>query len=329
MSRKTTGAKAPRKTTKPSTARKTANSAKLAVTPKRRTATATSRAGEDVTAKAVRGTIGDRAKSGWSVKGADSAYMKKIKPAVDFALDHYFRVDNHGWQRIPEGPCLFIGIHSGTWLTMDAWSLVFSWYRKFGTSRVLHGTAHDVLMAMPGIGPFFRKVGVIPASRETVTAALAAGNSVVVWPGGEVDAMRTWKKRHEVHFGGRRGFVKQAILSGVPIVPVATVGGTETVFVLSEGRWLAKVLGFKRFLRADTAPIVAGFPFGIWPEVLPTHIPLPSKISNEFLEPIHLDKNPARAKDDAYVNEIYDLVQQRISDGVARLAAQRRLPIIG
>lgn len=305
-----------------STARKTAK-------PRRAAATVAPAAGEDVTAKAVRGALGDLAKAGWSLRGADPAYMKKIKKVVDFALDKYFRVDNRGWERLPEDPCLVIGIHSGTWLTMDAWSLVFSWWRHFGETRLLHGTAHDALMAMPGLGAFFKRVGVIPASRETVTAALAAGNSVVVWPGGEVDAMRSWKKRHEVHFGGRRGFVKQAILSGVPIVPVATVGGTETVFVLSEGRWLAKNFGFKRFLRADTVPIVAGFPFGIWPEVLPTHLPLPSKITNEFLEPIHLDKNPARAKDDAYVNEIYELVQRRIAEGVTRLAAERRLPIIG
>lgn len=284
---------------------------------------------DDKAAQAVRGAIGDRAKAGWSVRGADPTYMAKIKSGMDFFLDRYFRVENSGWERLPEGPCLLIGIHSGTWFTMDAWSLVFSWWRRFGSKRLLHGTAHDALMAMPVIGPFFRKVGVIPASRETVTAALAAGNSVVVWPGGEVDAMRTWQKRHEVHFAGRRGFVKQAILSGVPIVPVATVGGTETVFVLSEGRWLAKVLGFKRFLRADTAPIVAGFPFGIWPEVLPTHIPLPSKIRNEFLEPIYLDTDLARAKDDAYVNGIYQLVQERIEAGVAKLAAKQRFPIIG
>lgn len=292
-------------------------------------ATAKAGAPEDVKAKAVRDALGGRAKAGWSVRGADPEYMDKIRPAIDFGLDKYFRVENTGWERLPDGPCLLIGIHSGTWLTMDAWSLVFSWWRQFGTRRLLHGTAHDALMAMPVFGPFFRKVGVIPASRETVTAALAAGNSVVVWPGGEVDAMRSWKKRHEVHFAGRRGFVKQAIMSGVPIVPVATVGGTETVFVLSEGRWLAKALGFKRFLRADTMPIVAGFPFGIWPEVLPTHIPLPSKIRNEFLEPIHVDKNPARINDDEYVNGIYALVQQRIEEGVARLAAKQRFPIIG
>lgn len=323
---------APRKTAAELPARQPAvrKKARKATTVKRTAPAAVATAvGEDLTAKAVRSALGDRAKAGASLRGADPAYMKKIGKVVDFALDRYFRVDNRGWERLPDGPCLVIGIHSGTWLTMDAWSLVFSWWRQFGTRRLLHGTAHDALMAMPGLGAFFKRVGVIPASRETVTAALAAGNSVVVWPGGEVDAMRSWKKRHEVHFGGRRGFVKQAILSGVPIVPVATVGGTETVFVLSEGRWLARTFGFKRFLRADTVPIVAGFPFGIWPEVLPTHVPLPSKITNEFLEPIHLDTNPARAKDDDYVNEIYALVQQRIAEGVTRLAAERRLPIIG
>lgn len=284
---------------------------------------------KDAKAEVVHGVLGNLAKEGWSLRGPDPAYMERIKPIVDFALNKYFRVENIGWERIPEGGNLVIGIHSGTWLTMDAWSLAFSWWRQFGSERILHGTAHDALMAMPVLGKFFRNIGGIPASRETVGAALAAGNSVVVWPGGEVDAMRSWKKRHEVHFAGRRGFIKQAIISGVPIVPVATVGGTETVFVLSEGRWLAKTFGFKRFLRADTLPIVAGLPFGIWPEVLPTHFPLPSKITNEFLEPIYLDKDPIRAKDDAYVNEMYELVKSRIEDGVARLAKKRRFPIIG
>ena len=52
--------------------------------------------------------------------------------------------------------------------------------------------------------------------------------------------MRSWRKRDEAVLAGRKGFVRQAIRSGVPIVPVATVGGHDTVFVLSEGRFLAK-----------------------------------------------------------------------------------------
>jgi len=280
-------------------------------------------------ASTVRDFVGTRATQNWSTRGPDPEYMERMTQVWNFMLDRYFRTETTGWERLPTGPSLAIGIHSGTWLTMDAWVFVLSWWRRFGHSRILHGTAHDMLMAMPGLGAFFRNVGVIPASREAVTAALAARHSVVVWPGGEQDAMRAWSRRYEVDFAGRRGFVKQAILSGVPIVPVATVGGAETVFVLSEGRWLAKALQFKKLLRSDVAPIVAGLPFGIWPEILPSHIPLPAKISTEILDPIEVDTDPGRASDDAYVNRIYGEVQQRIHDGVRRMARQRRLPILG
>ena len=43
------------------------------------------------------------------------------------------------------------------------------------------------------------------------------------------------RKRGQAVLAGRRGFVRQAITSGVPIVAVATVGGHVTVFVLQRG----------------------------------------------------------------------------------------------
>jgi 1-acyl-sn-glycerol-3-phosphate acyltransferase len=143
---------------------------------------------------------------------------------------------------------------------MDASTLVFDWWRRFGAERVLHATAHDVLMAAPGLGDYVRQCGgVIPASREGVSAALSAGRDVIIWPGGEVDSMRNWRRRDEAVLGGRKGFVRQAIRSGVPIVPVAGVGGHDTVFVVSEGRWLAngldRVTGLKKKLRAVPMPI--------------------------------------------------------------------------
>ena len=127
--------------------------------------------------------------------------------------------------------------------------------------------------------------------------------------------------------------MKQAIRSGVPIVPVATVGGHDTVFVLSEGRWLAdavdKVFGLKKTLRGANLPIIAGFPFPIAVEVLPAHVPLPAKIRTELLEPIEVDDDPERADDEAYVKKVYDEVQRAIQAGMDRLAAKRTLPILG
>ena len=232
---------------------------------------------------------------------------------------------------MPNEPSLVISVHGGSALPVDAWVFVHSWYRHFGADRVLHGTAHDVLMALPGMGDWFRAAGVIPASREGVTKALAAGHDVVVWPGGEQDAMRSWRKRDTAVLAGRHGFVKQAMRSGVPIVPVASVGGGDTVFVLDEGRWLAdaleKLIGLKSKLRGATLPIILGFPFGVTPEILPVHLPLPAKLRYEILDPIEVDHDPERVDDRDYVHGIYLEVEAALQAGMDRLAARRRLPL--
>jgi 1-acyl-sn-glycerol-3-phosphate acyltransferase len=188
-------------------------------------------------------------------------------------------------------------------------------------------------MALPGLGDWFRLNGVVPASRHSVTAALEAGHDVVVWPGGEQDSMRSWRKRDSATLAGRRGFVKQALKSQVPIVPVATIGGHDTVFVLSEGRWIAdvgeKLLGLKSKLRGATLPITLGIPLGIALEVLPTHIPLPAKIRTEILDPIEVDEDPERANDSDYVSGVYREVESAIQAGMDRLARRRSFPIFG
>jgi 1-acyl-sn-glycerol-3-phosphate acyltransferase len=275
----------------------------------------------------------------WRVSAAmephppNETLLKLQQPFVDALEKYYFRLEVDGWERVPDETCLVIGVHSGGALTMDAWSLVNAWQKHFEGKRVLHGTAHDVLMASPGLGDYFRAMGVIAANKFSVGAALTQGEDVVVWPGGEVDSMRSWWKRDVATLGGRKGFVKMAIRSGVPILPVATVGGHDTVFVLNEGKWLAdaldKVLGLKKTLRGSNLPIIAGFPFPIAIEVLPAHVPLPAKIRTELLEPIEVDTDPERAEDDAYVTKIYDQVEAAIQAGMDRLAAKRKLPVLG
>jgi 1-acyl-sn-glycerol-3-phosphate acyltransferase len=253
------------------------------------------------------------------------------QPFYDLLNKYYFRLEVDGWERVPKRPCLVIGVHSGGALTMDAWTLVNAWHTHYEGTRPLHGTAHDVLMAMPGLGDYFRLTGVIAANRKSVSAALAKGEDVVVWPGGEVDAMRNWRQRDVATLGGRKGFVRQAIRSGVPIVPVATVGGHDTVFVLSEGKWLANLAerfgGLKTKLRGANVPVIAGFPFPLALEVLPAHLPLPAKIRTELLDPIDVDNDPEHAKDAAYVQRIYDEVEDAIQTGMDRLAAKRKFPV--
>ena len=283
----------------------------------------------------IQGLIGRRvaAATEHALDGPNQTLLRAQKPVWSALCKYYFRLETSGWERLPEETSLLIGVHSGGALTMDAWTFVFDWWRRFGTERVLHPTAHVVLMAAPGLGDYFRQCGVIPASRQGVGAALNANCDVIIWPGGDVDAMRNWRKRDQAVLGGRKGFVRQAIRSGVPIVPVASVGGHDTAFVLSEGRWIAngldRVSGLKRKLRGTRMPIVLGIPFGLTIETIPTHLPLPAKIRTELLDPIHVDNDPERVNDREYVNSVYREVESSIQAGMDRLATQRRFPIFG
>jgi 1-acyl-sn-glycerol-3-phosphate acyltransferase len=262
--------------------------------------------------------------------GPDPELMNAQAPMWNVLMNYYFRLEIDGWSRIPEDPSLLIGIHSGGPLTMDAWTVALAWWRHFGERRNLHGTAHDVLMSAPGLGTYFRRMGTIAPSRENISSAFSKGDDVILWPGGEVDAYRSWSKRDKAVLGGRTGFIRLAIREQVPIVPIATVGGHDTLFVLSEGRGLAKALGLKKRMRSDVAPITFSIPFGVTLHLTPfQHIPLPAKIRTEFLEPVYLDADPDKENDNDYVNEIYREIESGIQQGMDRLAKKRKFPILG
>ena len=264
------------------------------------------------------------------LQGPDPVLMRKQAGVVARLMDYYFRLEIGGWDQLPPQPALLIGVHSGGPLTMDAWTIAYAWWRHFEGARTLHGTAHDVLMKTPGLGRYFRRMGVIGPTRENIQAAFAQGDDVILWPGGEQDAFRSWSKRDKATLGERSGFIRLAIRTGAPIVPVATVGGHDTLFVLSEGRGLAKLLHLKKYLRSDVAPITLSLPLGVALHVTPLqHIPLPSKIRTEFLEPIYLDADPAKADDPEYVQRMYLEVEGRLQAGMDQLAKKRKFPIFG
>jgi 1-acyl-sn-glycerol-3-phosphate acyltransferase len=55
-------------------------------------------------------------------------------------------------------------------------------------------------------------------------------------------------------FDGRKGFLKLAHERRVKIVPVVSVGGQETFFVLNDGRKMAKLLRFDKLFRVKSRP---------------------------------------------------------------------------
>lgn len=243
-------------------------------------------------------------------------------------VDYWFRMEFDGWENLPEPPVLLVGIHSGAPFVWDAWTVGVQWWRRFGQDRLLHGTAHDALMAIPLIGRYFRAMGVLPAAPDSMATALAEGRDVAVWPGGEVDSLRPWHERDRANLAGRSGFVKMAIRAGVPIVPIATVGAGDAMPVLIRGDRLSQMLRLDQLLRLKVFPAALSLPWGVAPAALP-QFPLPAKIRTRLMPAVDVDHDPARADDAEYIEHKYREIESSIQRGMDALARRRALPMFG
>jgi 1-acyl-sn-glycerol-3-phosphate acyltransferase len=262
----------------------------------------------------------------WDLSGQDETTLQRQKFFWNALVDYWFRMEIDGWENVPDPPALLVGIHSGAPFVWDAWTVGLQWWRRFGQDRPLHGTAHDALMAIPVVGRYFRSMGVLPAAPDAIATALAEGRDVALWPGGEVDSLRPWSERDRANLAGRKGFVRMAIRAGVPIVPIATVGGADAMPVLIRGDRLSKMLRLDRLLRLKVFPLAVSLPWGIAPAALP-QLPLPAKIRTRFMPVVELDRNPACAEDDGYVDRKYREVEDAIQEGMDALARKRALPL--
>jgi 1-acyl-sn-glycerol-3-phosphate acyltransferase len=279
-------------------------------------------------ADGVAGWIADRAGE-WQLDDVNQSELMELQKYVfNPLMDLWFRMEIEGWEKLPPPPALLIGVHAGAPFVWDAWTVGFQWWRHFGDERILHGTAHDALMAAPLLARYFRAMGVLPAAPDSISAALAAGRDVALWPGGDRDSLRKWTQRDEAVLAGRTGFIKMAIRSGVPIVPISTVGGPDSMPVLLGGRRVAKALQLDKVANLKVFPVALQAPWGISPAMLP-EIPLPTKIRTAFQDPIELDTDPERADDKTYVQKMYDEVQGSIQHGIDVLARRRRFPVFG
>jgi 1-acyl-sn-glycerol-3-phosphate acyltransferase len=250
----------------------------------------------------------------------DPDYIRDQLPGTWLLASLYFRADVRGLDRIPaEGPVLLVGNHSGGNVPPDTFVFTLAFCSYFGVERPFYQLAHNLVVSAPPLG-WLRKFGTVAANHENAELALKSGAALLVYPGGDYEVARPSWERHKVDFDGRTGYVRLARDAGVPIVPVASVGGQETALFLTRGQWLAKLLMTDKLLRVKGIPISISLPWGINISDFAGHIPLPAKITIEVQEPIEVDG------DDEAVN---DKVLASLQAGVDRLAAERRFPVIG
>ncbi len=271
----------------------------------------------------------------WGRKGdqdrldqADPRFVRKTGPTVRRILEAYFRMETTGMKRLPEGPALIVANHEGGVMWLQALVMGIQIMERFPKESV-HGLAHDVMYWIPALRNFMVACGGIRADPELTHQLLKLGGKVIVAPGGDLEAFRTYEERYLITLGGRRGFVRSALRAGVPICPVVFVGGHETFFVLTTGRKINAALNLRRFIRTDVAPIYLGLPWGIGLGAMP-QFPLPSKSTIEYLTPISLDQyKPEDADVPEIVDAIFRQVLTAMQNAMTRTAATRRWPVLG
>ncbi len=250
----------------------------------------------------------------------DPDYIRDQLPGLWLLASLYFRADVRGLHRIPaEGPVLLVGNHSGGNVPPDTFVFTLAFCSYFGVERPFYQLAHNLVAIYPVLRGL-RKFGTVAASRENTRLALESGAAVLVYPGGDYEVYRPSWQRHVVELGGRKGFVRLARETAVPIVPVASVGGQETALFLGREQWLARLLMLDKVLRLKSMPISVALPWGLNITDWLGHIPLPAKIVIEVQEPIQVNHDD---------QAVYDKVVASLQAGVDRLAAERRFPVIG
>ncbi|GAA2059185.1 1-acyl-sn-glycerol-3-phosphate acyltransferase [Williamsia deligens] len=212
---------------------------------------------------------------------------RTLRSASVTALRLYNRLTVTVAEPIPDTPVLFVANHGfGGIVDLNVFAFAAA-YDEMGVDRELITLTHQIAWTLHAdriVEPF----GARPANRETALEAFSDGCNVLVFPGGDVDALKSWSRRNQIVFDGRTGFARLAIEAGVPVVPVVTAGAGESLLVLSSGRQLAKALRLDRALRLTTFPLSVSIPWGVNLGVvgfLP-YLPLPTKLDTSVLAPM-------------------------------------------
>ncbi|MGV9546654.1 lysophospholipid acyltransferase family protein [Nocardia beijingensis] len=239
----------------------------------------------------------------------------------------YFRAEVRGLERIPEeGPVLLVGNHSGGNVSPEVLVTTLAFVRRFGPRRPFFQLAHDMVMAYPVIGSLLRRFGTVNANPGNAEQVLRDGAAVLVYPGGDWEVHRPTWEEDRIDFAGRTGFLRLAWDQRVPIVPVVNIGAQQSQLVLTRGDRIARLLRLDRMLRLKVFPISIALPWGLNIGDLAGHLPLPSKITVEFLDPIDLREAMGAELDP---QAAYRHVTGIMQDALTRLDEERALPIVG
>ncbi|WP_328583101.1 lysophospholipid acyltransferase family protein [Streptomyces sp. NBC_00370] len=248
---------------------------------------------------------------GYDKELTDQVLMSLIRPLYE----KYFRVEVKGIENIPaEGGALVVANHSGT-LPWDGLMMQVAVHDNHPAERHLRLLAADLVFMMPVVNELARKAGHTLACAEDAERLLQRGEVVGVMPEGFKGIGKPFSERYKLQRFGRGGFVSTALRAGAPIVPCSIVGAEEIYPMLGNAKTVARLLGIPYFPLTPTFPWLG--PLGA--------VPLPTKWTIQFGEPIPTDGYPPEAAEDPMLMfNLTDQVREQIQHTLYKLLVQRR-----
>lgn len=247
--------------------------------------------------------------------GRDQAVIDVLLPLAQFLYRSYWRVQASGVEHVPAaGRGLLVSNHSGV-LPFDAAMISLAVYNGSAAQRWPRALVASWFPTLPFVSMLLQKTGQVQAHPLNAQRLLEQDELVTVFPEGIKGVGKPFRERYQLQRFGRGGFIKVALQTGAPILPVAVVGAEEIYPMIGQVGPLARVLGMPFF------PLT---PF--WPWLGPLGLaPLPSKWVIEIGPPIQLESyGPRAAANPALVARLSDHVRQAIQHMLLARLAQRR-----
>ncbi|MCC7071097.1 MAG: acyltransferase family protein [Deltaproteobacteria bacterium] len=163
---------------------------------------------------------------GFDPFGRDPELCERMRPRFDDLLDRWLKVQVEGIEHVPAaGRVLLVASHGGA-LPWDAVVLLAALGRASG--RHVRPLVEDPVMTAPFLGTLLTRLGCVRASQDNAARLLERDETVLVFPEGMQGLGKLWRQRHKLMRFGRGGFVRLALRTKAPILPVAVVGAEDT-----------------------------------------------------------------------------------------------------
>jgi 1-acyl-sn-glycerol-3-phosphate acyltransferase len=234
--------------------------------------------------------------------GMDPQWTKWALASVAFLHRKYFRTEILGKENVPAGRILLISNHSGQ-VPIDAALIGASLFMDVEPPRFMRAMVEKWTQTLPFVSLLFARVGQVVGVPENAKRLLENDEALLVFPEGVRGISKSFDKRYQLQDFGL-GFMRLALETNTPIVPVAVIGGEEQYISVGNFGSLAKIL------RMPNMPILPQLllPFGV--------LPLPTRYRIYFGEPMRFEGDPD--DDDAVIEEKVFVVKATIQSMVNR-----------